>query len=69
MKELILKPQFVDRGGNTVYNIHRFRGSRPIGQIRMSVGDTDPTASIEWVKDAAAIPTRKHNEPKQEEEV
>ncbi len=56
MKELILKPQFIDRGGYTVYHIHERDGEKRyysagqlVGQVRLKMYAED-FKMLEWVK-------------------
>ena len=53
---ILLVPQFVDRAGRTVYNVHRRAGGRYhrpgalIGQTRLRVLE-DETCAFEWLID------------------
>ena len=56
MKELILKPQFIDRAGYTVYHIHErstekryYSPGQLIGQVRLKSG-TEEFRMLEWVE-------------------
>ncbi len=60
VNELILKPQFVDRKGRTVYFIHERSGEKRyysvgdlVGQVRLTgpggSEDGSETAEIEWM--------------------
>lgn len=50
MQKLLLRPQFIDRGGKTVYNIHLDSGKGAlIGQIRFTIHDNESRyADLEW---------------------
>ena len=56
MKELILKPQFVDRAGRTVFFIHERSGEKRyytpgklVGQVRFKPDDEE-FSMLEWVE-------------------
>ena len=64
---LIFIPQFIDRSGDTVYNIHRRREGRYtmpgdlIGQARFTPKDSVETC-FEWIPEETYIATKEGEE-------
>lgn len=62
IEALIFIPQFVDRSGNTVFNIHErkdgryYMPGRLIGQARFIAGESGDTA-FEWIPEGLDIAT------------
>ena len=53
MERLLLKPQFIDRAGRTVFQIHIDSGKgEVIGQIRLQRGH--PAVELEWLDECEA---------------